>query len=362
MLVSDHGLGFPMFDQPKRNSRPRDPFRCRCAFHSGTPCALWCLLLILAPCGLTALLTGCGTTFPKIATQKTGNLVAAPAKVTFGSVAVGQTATRTLTLTNSGSASLQIATIQFSSADFSLPGTVSLPLTLAAGQSSDLTLEFTPSAGGAESATMTFTIAYNPTPATVALSGTGVAPTPGILLQSTSVNFGDVMLNTSTTQDDIITASGTGSLTITGATETGAGFTVSGLTFPITLKPQQTATLHIGFDPTAAGPDPGQVTLATNTPSGSATIALSGTGVAQRYQVNLTWDAPVGFPYAPFTYQVYRTANNSAVYSLLDTTATTAYSDLSVQNGGTYSYYVVSISAQDNSSAPSDVYTANIPN
>ena len=275
---------------------------------------------------------------------------------------VGQTATASLSVNNSGSNSLQISQIQFSSANFSLSGNLTFPLTLAVGQNLTLTLEFAPSATGAASGTATLNSTGNPSSVTVGLSGTGVVPSPGIQLQSTSVNFGDVKLNNLATQADIITSSGAAPLTITDASVTGSGFSVSGITFPITLDPQATATLNITFDPTVLGGLTGQVSLATNTPSGSVSITLDGSAVSETYAVNLTWNAPTE-SYDPVAgYQIYRAVNNSGNYALLTTTASTAYTDGTVQNGDNYSYYVRSVDAEGNESAPSNIYTATIPN
>jgi hypothetical protein len=69
-------------------------------------------------------------------------------------------------------------------------------------------------------------------------------------------------------------------VTISADTVTGAGFTVSGASFPLTLNPNQTATLTVQFDPTAAGAASGSLTLTSNSSTGTTTsIAFSGTGV-----------------------------------------------------------------------------------
>jgi hypothetical protein len=66
---------------------------------------------------------------------------------------------------------------------------------------------------------------------------------------------------------------------MSGAAVTGSGFTVSGVTFPLTLNPGQTATLAVQFNPTVVGAATGQLTLSSNSSSGtSAAISLSGTG------------------------------------------------------------------------------------
>jgi len=65
----------------------------------------------------------------------------------------------------------------------------------------------------------------------------------------------------------------------------------------MTLTPGQSSTLEVQFDPTAAGATTGTVALSSNcSMGGTMTVALSGTGeaAAASYQVELSWDAPVG--------------------------------------------------------------------
>jgi hypothetical protein len=310
---------------------------------------------------LAAFLTGCGAAAP----VKTGNLVIPATSVSFGSVQVGQTATATLLLGNNGSASIQISQIQLSSQSFSLSGQVTLPITLYAGQNYNLTLAFTPSAAGAASGSLTVVSTGDPAAATISLSGTGEAipASPGMQLDPSSLSFGDVQVNAAAAETITITSSGTAALTIAAVSVTGSGFTASGLTLPATLNPEQTATLEITFDPGATGAVTGNVTLTTNASPGSATIALSGIGVIAAYEIDLTWDAPVGSADPPVGYNVFRAVNGSSVYTLLNSTvdASTSYADTTVQNGNTYSYYVESVDAEGNASAPSNNFTATIP-
>ena len=88
-------------------------------------------------------------------------------------------------------------------------------------------------------------------------------------------------VNTVSTQPVTLTSTGTAPVTINSATLNGAGFTVSEATFPVTLDPNQSVTLNVQFDPTAAGAATGQLTIRSNSSTNSTAIVnLSGTGTA----------------------------------------------------------------------------------
>jgi hypothetical protein len=107
------------------------------------------------------------------------------------------------------------------------------------------------------------------------------AATPNLGIGATSVAFGNVALNTTSTRHLILTSTGTAPVTINSATPTGSGFTVSGVTFPVTLNPTQAVTLNVQFDPTVAGAATGQLTIVSNSSvNPSANVSLSGTGVS----------------------------------------------------------------------------------
>jgi hypothetical protein len=190
------------------------------------------------------------------------------------------------------------------------------------------------------------------------------AGTAAITLQSTSIAFGSVALNTPATQSLALTSSGTAPLTISAASVAGSGFSGSGLAFPVTLNPGQTANLQLQFDPTVAGAATGSLTVssnASNTPT--ATIALNGTGTAGSYQVGLAWDAPANSTDPVAGYNIYRAPSGSSSYQLLNSSADaqTAYTDTTVQSGSSYSYYIVSVDASGAESGPSNTISMSIP-
>jgi hypothetical protein len=175
-----------------------------------------------------------------------------------------------------------------------------------------------------------------------------------------------VVLNSPATQSLTLISTGTASVTVSTATVTGTGFTVSGASFPLTLSPNQTATLSIEFDPTAAGTASGSLTLSSNSSTGSSTvIALTGTGETafSSNQITVTWDAPPTSSNRVAGYNVYRSPSGSSSYQQLNAWAVTqtSYVDTTAQDGQTYDYIVESIDGFGFKSSPSNMATAATP-
>lgn len=190
------------------------------------------------------------------------------------------------------------------------------------------------------------------------------AAVPTLTLNTGSISFGDVTLNTTATQSITLTSAGTSAVTVNSATVTGTGFSLSGITFPVTLNPGQTAALNVAFLPSATGIASGQVTISsTSSTNPTATVTLSATGVAASYQVNLAWIAPVTSPDPVAGYNVYRATSGTGSYQLLNSTpnASTTYSDTKVQNGLSYDYVVKSVDSSGVESTASNTTTVTIP-
>jgi hypothetical protein len=107
------------------------------------------------------------------------------------------------------------------------------------------------------------------------------AATATLTVSTNSLVFGNTAVNATATQSLTLTSTGAVPVTISGVTLIGAGFTVSGINFPVTLNPGHAAILNIGFAPTGIGPVSGQLSISSNSStSGTALISLSGTGTA----------------------------------------------------------------------------------
>lgn len=273
-----------------------------------------------------------------------------------GSLTGASTATCQVTLSGPAeSGGFQIS-VSSSSQAVAVPATVTVPAgasvasftAAVASVSSPQTATLTASAGGVVE---TFALQL----------GTGA---PALGIGSNTIAFGDVNLNSPATQSLTLSSMGTAAVTISAATVVGSGFTISGATFPLTLSPNQTVTLTVQFDPTAAGAASGTLTvLSTSLTNPITVITLSGTGVLISYEVNLSWNAPTDSSDPITGYNVYRAASGSSTYEKLNASVVTQpnYIDTNVQDGLIYDYMVESVDASGETSAPSNLASVAIP-
>jgi len=113
----------------------------------------------------------------------------------------------------------------------------------------------------------------------ISLSGAGV--TQGTLTTNpTSLAFGNVQVGNGTSLSETLTNSGGSSVTISQANLTGAVFSISGLTLPLTLTSNQSATFTATFTPTSAAAASGSLSVVSNASNPQLNLALTGTGTA----------------------------------------------------------------------------------
>ena len=95
-----------------------------------------------------------------------------------------------------------------------------------------------------------------------------------------SVSFGNVQVGSKQTKYETLTNTGSSALTISQANVSGTGFSLSGLSLPMTLNKGQSVTFTVAFNPKTGGSSSGGITVSSNASNSSLTIALSGTGVS----------------------------------------------------------------------------------
>ena len=224
-------------------------------------------------------------------------LTVSASSLSFGNVPVNTATTLSLTLTSTGTLPVTAYPASITGAGFSIVAQ-SFPVTLNPTQSLTLLVQFDPTTTGNASGQLTIRSNSSTGSTTVvSLQGSSAAANPVLTISATSLSFGNVMENTASTKPLTLTSSGTSPVTVNSASISGAGFSIVGGSFPVTLTPTQTLTLLVQFDPTAIGNASGQLTINSNSSGGStAVVTLSGVGTSIAHRVDLSWDAPVSSP------------------------------------------------------------------
>ena len=213
-------------------------------------------------------------------------ITVSPLTLAFGDVVVGTTVDKPITVSNTGTASLAVNSIQASNAPFSVfpPAQFNIP---AGGPARTVSLGFAPTAAGEFSATVI--IEHNAgNPVTVALSGRGVLPTsPGNISAPTSAEFGSVPENITAALDVTVTNTGNGPLTVSGAATDNPAFqilNVPGNTPPFTLATNESRNLRVQLTPPSNSGGTtvtGNLAIGSNDPNRNPlTVALSAAVVA----------------------------------------------------------------------------------
>ena len=191
--------------------------------------------------------------------------------IDFGTIDAGQTGEQTITITNTGTAPLEITGIESDVSGLTFDTTM---FTLAPNDSQTVTVTFPSPTEGTFSGNITIS-SNDPDRATQTLSVSIIVqppPVPTIAVQQTAVNFGTIDAGQTGQQTIAIANTGTGPLEITGIQSD-----VSGLTFDpsmFTVEPNGSQTVTIGFPSSTAGTFSGNITISSNDPD-RATQTLS---------------------------------------------------------------------------------------
>jgi len=132
-----------------------------------------------------------------VTTANTGSLQATPNSVSFGTVAMGTTVSKIVSVVNQGTAAVNVSQINVSGQAFTLNGASNLPVTVAAGGTYGISVNFDPTGvGTAAGQLMIASNAATDGTRVVGLSGTGagtaVSATPSPILTSLNCAFNGV--------------------------------------------------------------------------------------------------------------------------------------------------------------------------
>lgn len=194
--------------------------------------------------------------------------------LSFGQQPLGVASTaQTVTLSNPGNATLDIASI-ITSGDFSQTNTCGLMLT--AGASCTLSVNFTPTAIGARSGTLTLLSDAASSPDVITLGGTGTGPV--VQFSPSALTFPGTYVDVSSTPQSLtLSNTGNGTLVIAGLSISGNFAQTSNCSG--TIAPGASCSIQVRFTPQSSGALAGQLTLSSNAAGSPSLVRLGGTGL-----------------------------------------------------------------------------------
>jgi hypothetical protein len=236
-------------------------------------------LMISPATGPAALvkLTGVGDAAPAAIAKVT------PGVLAYGTVTAGTPSTLSTTVSNAGTAPLVVGapTINGTGAD-AYSVTANTCTTVAPGADCTISVQYAPTALGAQTGSLV--IPHNAANGSTTVSLTATGAGSSFTLTPNPVGFGTITRNTSKSTSVSVKNVGTIAGPVSSATITGtnaANFTVTGTgCIGTTLQPTKTCNLTVTFRPTAAQAYSANLVVAGNTTAVPATVsdALTGTG------------------------------------------------------------------------------------
>ncbi len=283
--------------------------------------------------------------------------------VQFGMVPVGGTRSSSVAVSNNAKegGSITVSQISVAGPGFRLGDVPVLPMTIAPGESVTLGIEFSPKLSGSVKGNVSIlSDATNPVlPVSLTGNGNSGTTTP-VSVSPSALNFGSVIVGASAVLNGTLIA-GSSDVTISTVDESGSGYSLGGISFPVTLAAGQQLPFSVTFAPQAAGAATGSLAFVTNASSSpTATLTGSGSSQAAGHSVSLSWSASTS-PVAG--YNIYRGVQPGGPYAKLTASPTpsTVYADTAVQSGSTYYYVATSVNNSSEESGYSNQTVATVP-
>jgi hypothetical protein len=290
-----------------------------------------------------------------------GRLSATPPSASLGKVAIGETNSQTIRLSNTGNSSVIISRVNVSGSSFKIAG-LNTPIVIASGKSATFNAVFTPTAPGNMTGLVSLVSDAPNSPLAIPLSGSGLARTSLLEASPSGLNFGTVNVDSTGSLSVTLTNRGNSDVTIFKLAVSGAGFSEGGVAAGTILRPEQSTTLRVAFEPVSAGSVHGDVTVTNSATTSPLTIPLSGNAVKSiGHSVALAWNASNSS--GVVGYNVYRGTASGGPYTKLTSSAIseTRYTDTSVEAGRTYYYVVTSVDSDGLESSHSNQASAIVP-
>ncbi|MBL7778336.1 MAG: choice-of-anchor D domain-containing protein [Chitinophagales bacterium] len=207
----------------------------------------------------------------------TASISVSPNSLPFGSTQIGTTSTQSVTISNTGSSTLNVYSIS-KPTGFSSQNT----LNVSPGGSQTININFSPSSATSYNGNVSFNSNATQGTVSISVSGTGTSvPQPTISVSPASIDFGSISVSSgAVTNNFTISNTGNASLNISSITVP-TGYLLNWTSGTISAQGQK--DIQISFDPSTATSYNGFITInsnATNVSGGIAKITLAGAGLA----------------------------------------------------------------------------------
>jgi hypothetical protein len=190
-------------------------------------------------------------------------------------------------------------------------------------------------------------------------TGGGSTPTGNLTVAPVTMSFGSVTVGSSKDQTGSLTAASAG-VTVSTASWNGNGFSVTGISFPVTIAAGQSVPFTVTFAPQVTGASSGTISFVSDATNSAGGVSLSGTGQqTSQHSVTLSWNPSSSSAQG---YYVYRGAASGGPYTRLSPLESgLSYVDTAVTSGQTYYYAVTTVGAGNLESAYSNEASAVVP-
>jgi hypothetical protein len=217
-------------------------------------------------------------------------LAVSPTSLTFGPQLVGTTTpAQTVTLTNNNGAAIAFSSVTVTGGspaaadtDFASPSNT-CGTSIAAGASCTISVVFTPSVAGAETANVVIVDGDLSSPQTVTLSGTGTGT--ALTVTPASLAFGSQPVGMATAPKTVTLTNGSAAaIAFTSAVVSGGAPTAADADFTVTttcgsaIAASSSCTISVVFKPSVAAAETANLVITDGAPSSSQTVTLGGTG------------------------------------------------------------------------------------
>src|SRR5579862_7132913 len=186
-------------------------------------------------------------------------------------------------------------------------------------------------------------------------------PAGQLIVTPASLNFGNVVVGQQATKTGTLKAGNAG-IAVTSADWKGDGYSVSGISFPITIAAGQSVSYKVTFAPQRSGSSSGNINFVSDASNSPHTEAFQATGTqASEHTVTLSWHPSKANAVA---YNIYRGLKSQGPFVKLnsDPHPNSTFTDASVESGQTYYYVTTALNKHGKESKYSNRVQVTIPN